>query len=90
MLEYIQDTSAEPALDVVTEQNEWDDVQSHVSFTHRPTLAPMPRSDQYRGIFWNGSAVDVFTEDLGSDPAAAADRFRSLLADLRSSQSGNS
>jgi hypothetical protein len=83
VLEFVQDTSAEPMLDVLTERHEWQDVQYHVGFTHRPTLAPMPRSNQYRGAFWNGSAVDLFTEDLGSEPAVAAARFRSLLAGWR-------
>jgi len=82
VLSYSQDANGSPTLDILTERYEWDNVQAHVGLTHRPTLAPMPRSDQYRGVFWNGSAVDLFTEDLGPDPAAAAARFRALLASV--------
>jgi hypothetical protein len=81
VLSYSQDANGSPTLDILTERYEWDNVQAHVGLTHRPTLAPMPRSDQYRGVFWNGSAVDLFTQDLGSDPAAAAATFRALLAE---------
>jgi cellulose biosynthesis protein BcsQ len=81
MLKYVQDTQSEPSLDVLTERHPWEDLQAHVGITHRPTLAPMPRSDQYRGAFWNGRAVDLFNEDLGSDQANAGARFRMLLAE---------
>ncbi len=62
----MQETSGNPTLDILTERYQWDDVQAHVGITGRPTLAPMARSDQYRGVFWNGSAVDMCSRKIAA------------------------
>ena len=79
MLNFAHDNNGSPALDVLLESYPWPEVSEYVAQRHNRILARLPDSDQFRGIYWNESRVDVTPDNLGSDPAQAASRFREFL-----------
>lgn len=80
MLEIHHDTDGDPQLDVLLDSCPWEEVSEYVGQRHRPILALIPDSDQFRGIYWDASRGSVgATADLGSEPRDAARRFRDLL-----------
>lgn len=78
MLNFAHDNNGSPPLDVLLEPSPWPEVSEYVAQRHNLILARVPDSEQFRGIYWNGSGAGV-TVDLGSDPEEAAAQFREFL-----------
>ena len=78
MLDFAHDNNGDPPLDVLLEPAPWDEVSEYVRQRHNRILARVPDSEEFRGVYWDGSRPGV-TDDLGGDPAEAASRFREFL-----------